>query len=64
MQRKLYLGKYAKLTNFGNWGGAKGMYTGGFIRKVYGIKGLFTYITLECWGQFRDMEIDKWYQNA
>lgn len=54
---KLFLGKKAKQTNWGQSGKARGMYTGGFTRWVYGIKGIFTFIILERLGQFSDMEI-------
>lgn len=54
---KLFLGKKALQTKWGQYGKARGMYTGGYTRWVYGIKGIFTFIILERWGQFWDMEI-------
>ena len=56
-QRKIKLGKEAKHTNWGRAGLSRGMYTGGFTRWIYGIKGIISYEVLECWGDFKNMTL-------
>lgn len=51
-KRKILIGSQMKETYCGQYGKAKGMYTGGFTWYLYGIKGLIGYSFYEAWGDF------------
>jgi len=53
-QISLLFGSNSWLTNFGLAGCAKGIYTGGYERFYFGIKGLIGLEILEAWGNYRD----------
>jgi len=56
---KKYKIKFGKHTRFNHWGligMSRGMYTGGYTYKVWGIKGIMAVEFFECWGTFNNME--------
>jgi hypothetical protein len=52
---KIKFGKSSRFNSWGTIGKARGMYSGGYTYKVWGVKGIVSIEFFECWGDFRDM---------